>query len=119
MHQSIISGKQPPIEQTYWVQVIHGEGWYGNILNNLNSPIHVMLPKNSSSSNEEWASTHYITFKQESMTIKEMIWEHIQTQRLELAQDLIKEVAAIQYLKKRVDNNEEEDHADIMRVLCK
>ena len=49
----------------------------------------------------------------------EIIWEHIQTQRLELAEDPIKEVAAMQYLKKRVDNNEEKEHANIMRVLRK
>ena len=51
----------------------------------------------------------------DSVAVKEMSWEHIRTQRAELAEDPIKEVAAMQYLKKWVDD-EEKEHVN-MRVL--
>lgn len=54
----------------------------------------------------------------ESVAIKEMSWEHIQAQRMELAEDPIKEVAAMQYLQRWADDEhrqqQEEDDARML-----
>jgi len=108
------------IKRGYWLHAklhdaIYGQVRYGTILHKLNSPIQVMLPSSqNSSSKEEWASVEWIA-TDDSVAVKEMSWEHIRTQRAELAEDPIKEVAAMQYLKKWVDD-EEKEHVN-MRVL--
>mmetsp|Transcript_21415 Transcript_21415/g.44746 ORF Transcript_21415/g.44746 Transcript_21415/m.44746 type:complete len:529 (+) Transcript_21415:123-1709(+) len=96
----------------YWLRekiydAIYGQVRCGTVLRKLNSPVQVMLPLSSSSSSssiEEWAFVEWIVSVDESVAIKEMSWEHIQTQRMELAEDPIKEVAAMQYLQRWADD---------------
>lgn len=108
-------------ERAYWLQdklrdAIYGQVRYGTILQKMSSPIQVKLPAtnnddDSSSSEDqqhtlvEWIATH------ESLAIKEMSWEHIRTQGPELAEDPIKEVSAMQYLNRWVEEDKQRQGA--------
>lgn len=111
------------VDRAYWLQTklrdaIYGQVRYGTILHRLSSPVQVMLPRTQnngepiggeSSISVEWIATH------EAVAIKEMSWEHIRTEGPNLAEDPIKEVSAMQYLKKWVD--EEGRRTEAVRML--
>jgi serine/threonine protein kinase len=63
-----------------------------------------MMPTAAVSEDPEWASVENIEWvaTHEAVAIKEMSWEHIRAQRAQLAEDPIKEVAAMQYLERWV-----------------
>ncbi|KAL7443327.1 hypothetical protein ACHAXM_008870 [Skeletonema potamos] len=87
------------IERAYWLrgalrQAIYGHVRYGIILHKLDPPIRVLLPSSNEWTSVEWEATN------ESVAVKEMSWEHIRYQRNRLVEDPIKEVAAMQYLKR-------------------
>ena len=95
-------------ERAYWLQrtlrvAIYGCVRYGIVLHKLNPPLTVSLPNTAEWVMVEWQETH------ECVAIKEMNWEHIRTLRTKLAEDPIKEVAAMQYLGKRFLEEEEQD----------
>ena len=98
------------IQQAYWLQdkiqdAIYGQVRYGTILQKLPTPIQVMFPHSSDYAEEEkWTTIEYITTS-ESVAIKELNWEFIRTEGPKLAEDPIKEVASMQYLKRWVDRN--------------
>jgi len=102
---------QREVTRAYWLQsklhdAIYGQVRYGTVLQKLDQPIQVMLPRQSSSNVEEWVYVEWITTS-ESVAVKEMNWEHIQSQRSELAEDPIKEVASMQYLEKWVQQEQQ------------
>ena len=97
------------IDRAYWLQsklhnAIYGQVRYGTILQRLDNPLHVQLPTSSSLSSslkndEVWTQVEWI-ITSNSVAVKEMNWEIINTQRETLAEDPIKEVAAMQYLQR-------------------
>ncbi len=94
-------------ERAYWLQqtlriAIHGCVRYGIVLHKLNPPLPVLLPITSEWVMVEWKETH------ECVAIKEMNWEHIRSLRSKLAEDPIKEVAAMQHMGKRLLEEEEQ-----------
>ena len=94
------------IERAYWLRqtlraAIYGQVRYGIVLQRLNPPLQVILPNTNESVSIEWEETNA------SVAIKEMSWEHIRTQRDRLAEDPIKEVAAMQYLSKWLSNEQQ------------
>ena len=89
----------PPagFERAYWLRrtlraAIYGNVRYGIVLHKLHPPIPVKLPDSGNWVAVEWEETH------ECVAIKEMSWEHIRSQRVQLAEDPIQEAAAMQYL---------------------
>ena len=80
---------QPPIVETaYWVQRTIREAIYGRVL------FAVVLQKRSTPlDGAEWEVTG------EHCAVKEMSWEHIRKERSRLAEDPIKEVSAMQFMK--------------------
>lgn len=95
-------------ERAYWLRrtlrnAIYGTVRYGIVLHRLNPPVQVILPNTSELVTIEWEETSI------SVAIKEMNWEHIRTQKNRLAEDPIKEVAAMQYLSKWL-SKEQQDH---------
>jgi serine/threonine protein kinase len=89
----------PPagFERAYWLRrtlraAIYGNVRYGIVLHKLHPPIPVMLPDSGNWVAVEWEETH------ECVAIKEMSWEHMRSQRAQLVEDPIQEVAAMQYL---------------------
>lgn len=103
-------------KRAYWLQsklhnAIYGQVRYGTVLQKLDQPVQIMLPKkqhhHSSTNEEEWVYVEWITTS-EAVAVKEMNWEHIQSQRAELAEDPIKEVASMQYLEKWVQQEQEQ-----------
>jgi hypothetical protein len=79
-------------DRAYWVQRTVREAIYGRVL------LAVVLrrrrvPTDAPSDNAEWEVTT------EHCAVKEMSWQHIRRERDRLAEDPIKEVSAMQYLK--------------------
>lgn len=78
-------------ERAYWVQRTIREAIYGRVL------LAVILKKRDPSSaaadNAEWLVTSQLC------AVKEMSWQHIRKERDRLAEDPVKEVAAMQYIK--------------------
>lgn len=105
------------IERAYWLQktlraAIYGQVRYGISLRKLAPPIQIMLPTSSEWVSVEWEETN------ESVAVKEMSWEHIRAQRDKLAEDPIKEVAAMQYLSRwSRKENERQNTMQIMQQL--
>lgn len=107
---------QPTATGAYWLRTklrdaIYGQVCHGTVLQKLNAPIQVMLPPKSTSPSsskvvDEWAFVEWIATN-DDVAVKEMSWDHIQKEGPQLAEDPIKEVAAMQYLKQWVDNEEE------------
>ena len=103
------------VDRAYWLQsklhnAIYGQVRYGTILQRLDNPLHVQLPMSSSSSSsskndEVWTQVEWI-ITSNSVAVKEMNWEIINTKRETLAEDPIKEVAAMQYLQRYVEHEE-------------
>ena len=108
--------RDAPPQNAYWLQsqistAIHGQVRAGTILRRLKEPIQVKMPSNnishdkssgemsSTSSSSSWTLVEWEATDQ-SVAVKEMDWDHIMNQGQELAEDPIKEVAAMQYLKK-------------------
>jgi serine/threonine protein kinase len=79
------------VENAYWVQRTIREAIYGRVL------FAVVLKKRpralSSVDGAEWEATS------DHCAVKEMSWQHIRRERDRLAEDPIKEVASMQYLK--------------------
>ena len=101
---------QQTIERAYWLrgtlrQAIYGHVRYGIILHKLNPPIRVMLPSSNEWTSVEWEATC------ESVAVKEMSWELLKYQRNRLVEDPIKEVAAMQYLKRWMEAQEQNQQA--------
>mmetsp|Transcript_40192 Transcript_40192/g.70727 ORF Transcript_40192/g.70727 Transcript_40192/m.70727 type:complete len:449 (-) Transcript_40192:111-1457(-) len=104
----------PQIERAYWLRrtlraAIYGQVRYGIVLRKLSPPIQVMLPTSSEWVSVEWEETN------ESVAVKELSWEHIRAQRDRLAEDPIKEVAAMQYLNKWLQ--EEDQRQNTMQIM--
>ncbi|KAL3805000.1 hypothetical protein ACHAW5_011194 [Stephanodiscus triporus] len=83
----------------YWLRrtlraAIYGNVRYGVVLHKLQTPVHVILPNSSKRVAVEWEETS------ECVAVKEMSWEHIRYHDGNLAEDPIREVAAMQYLTK-------------------
>ncbi|GAX17413.1 hypothetical protein FisN_5Hh058 [Fistulifera solaris] len=77
----------PREERAYWVQRTVREAIYGRVL------LAIVLRRRYAGDNADWESTN------ERCAIKEMAWQHIRRERDRLAEDPIKEVAAMQYIK--------------------
>eukprot|EP00985_Skeletonema_marinoi_P005685 scaffold2468_cov133-Skeletonema_marinoi.AAC.7 len=94
------------VQRAYWLQsqistAIHGQVRAGTILRKLEEPIEVKIPSLSDNDNEEgswtlieWEATN------EHVAVKQMDWGHILNEGQELAEDPIKEVACMEYMKK-------------------
>mmetsp|Transcript_8254 Transcript_8254/g.23750 ORF Transcript_8254/g.23750 Transcript_8254/m.23750 type:complete len:472 (-) Transcript_8254:121-1536(-) len=86
-----------PMENAYWVQRTIREAIYGRVL------FAVVLKKRpvtiSAVDGVEWEVTN------DHCAVKEMSWQHIRKERDRLAEDPIKEVSAMQYLKKWFDDS--------------
>jgi len=108
-------------QRGYWLQekiydAIYGQVRYGTILHKLHTPLQVMLHPSDAPSEVpegEWASVEWVAADPakegiSSVAVKEMSWDHIRRQRMELAEDPIKEVAAMQYLQNWLEDEEEE-----------
>lgn len=89
--------------RAYWLrrtlrQAIYGHVRYGVVLRRLNPPLRVPCASNPAEIvTVEWEATD------EAVAVKEMGWEHIRAQRDRLMEDPIKEVAAMQYLRRWLD----------------
>jgi serine/threonine protein kinase len=85
-------GDEDVVENAYWVQRTIREAIYGRV------QFAVVLKRRpraaSGVDGAEWEVTP------EHCAVKEMCWEHIRRERDRLAEDPIKEVAAMQYMKK-------------------
>ena len=105
------------VERAYWLQrtlraAIYGKVRYGIVLRKLSPPVQVMLPASSKWVSVEWEETN------EAVAVKEMSWEHIRTLRDKLAEDPMKEIAAMQYLGKWLqDEHKRECTVRIMQQL--
>ena len=105
-------------QRAYWLQsqistAIHGQVRVGTILRKLKDPIQVNMHSSSSSSTdtnhdnekdessppEEWTLIEWEATN-ERCAVKELNWDHIFNQGQVLAEDPIKEVAAMQYMQK-------------------
>ena len=106
-HHNTTSHNNTRIERAYWLrgtlrQAIYGHVRYGIVLHKLDPPIRVMLPSSNEWTSVEWEATN------EAVAVKEMSWEHIRYQRNRLVEDPIKEVAAMQYLKRWMEVQQEQ-----------
>jgi serine/threonine protein kinase len=95
------------VQRAYWLQsqistAIHGQVRAGTILRKLKEPIEVKIPSLSEDDDDsdegswtliEWEATN------EHVAVKEMNWDHILNEGQELAEDPIKEVACMEYMK--------------------
>ena len=85
--------QQSPQEiRAYWVQRTVREAIYGRVL--LAVVLRQRTPSEAANDNAEWEVTDH------HCAVKEMSWQHIRKERDRLAEDPIKEVSAMQYLKK-------------------
>jgi serine/threonine protein kinase len=78
-------------ERAYWIQRTIREAIYGRVL--LAVILRRRAPGISTNDNAEWQVTSQLC------AVKEMSWQHIRKERDRLAEDPVKEVAAMQYLK--------------------
>mmetsp|Transcript_29858 Transcript_29858/g.59499 ORF Transcript_29858/g.59499 Transcript_29858/m.59499 type:complete len:567 (+) Transcript_29858:178-1878(+) len=118
------------VNRAYWLRrplrtAIYGQVRYGILLQRIIPPIRVMhqpLPLGGDDQHEagpdgtgegEWMTVEWEA-TEEAVAVKEMSWEHIRAQKDRLAEDPIKEVAAMQYLSKWLQT-EQQNHA--MRQL--
>lgn len=102
------------VERAYWVRrtlraAIYGQVRYGIVLHRLIPPIQVILP-----TSPEWVSIDWYETN-ESVAIKELGWDHIRAHRNRLAEDPIKEVAAMQYLSKWLSR--EQQHQNTLQLM--
>ena len=107
LHKNNSHNNNKRIERAYWLrgtlrQAIYGHVRYGIILHKLDPPIRVMLPSSNEWTFVEWEATN------EPVAVKEMSWEHIRYQRNRLVEDPIKEAAAMQYLKRWMEGQQEQ-----------
>mmetsp|Transcript_22798 Transcript_22798/g.35724 ORF Transcript_22798/g.35724 Transcript_22798/m.35724 type:complete len:560 (-) Transcript_22798:146-1825(-) len=94
------------VQKAYWLQsqistAIHGQVRAGTMLRRLKEPIEVKHPSSPGNGDEdgswtliEWEATD------EHVAVKQMDWDHILNEGQELAEDPIKEVACMEYMKK-------------------
>jgi hypothetical protein len=97
-------------ERAYWMQRTVREAIYGRVLYATVLRRRPRDPLIDPSLHADWEVT------EEQCAIKEMSWQHIRKERNKLAEDPIKEVAAMQYLKKwheriRGHSSEETTHS--------
>jgi serine/threonine protein kinase len=78
-------------DRAYWVQRTVREAIYGRVL--LAVVLKRRTPSLANNDNAEWEVTSH------HCAVKEMSWQHIRKERDRLAEDPIKEVSAMQYLK--------------------
>jgi len=102
----VIVQQDRDVQRAYWLQsqistAIHGQVRAGTILRKLKEPIEVKLPSSPDNGGEEeswtlieWEATN------EHVAVKQMDWGHILNEGQELAEDPIKEVACMEYMKK-------------------
>ncbi|KAL7546407.1 hypothetical protein ACHAWF_009742 [Thalassiosira exigua] len=106
------------VERAYWLRrtlraAIYGQVRYGVVLHKIVPPVQVLLPASSEWVSVEWQETD------DAVAIKEMAWEHIRVQRERLAEDPIKEVAAMQFLGQWIRKGAEEREAmEMMQRLA-
>lgn len=85
-----------PLQQddirAYWIQRTVREAIYGRVL--FAVVLRRRVPSGAQNDNAEWEVTEH------HCAVKEMSWQHIRRERDRLAEDPIKEVSAMQYLKK-------------------
>ncbi|KAL7558245.1 hypothetical protein ACA910_009917 [Epithemia clementina (nom. ined.)] len=94
------SQQQPPLldepetdeVRAYWVQRTVREAIYGRVL--FAVVLRRRTPTSAPNDNAEWEVTNH------HCAVKEMSWQHIRRERDRLAEDPIKEVSAMQYLKR-------------------
>lgn len=79
-------------DRAYWIQRTIREAIYGRVL--FAVILRRRLPSVAMNDNAEWEVTN--TF----CAVKEMSWQHIRKERDRLAEDPVKEVAAMQYLRR-------------------
>jgi len=78
--------------RAYWIQRTVREAIYGRVL--LAVVLRRRTPSGAPNDNAEWEVT------ENHCAVKEMSWQHIRKERDRLAEDPIKEVSAMQYLKR-------------------
>ena len=88
-----------PIENAYWVQRTIREAIYGRVM------FAVVLKRRSQAESAVNGADWEVTT--EHCAVKEMSWEHIRRERDRLAEDPIKEVSAMQFLKKWVQQTKQ------------
>jgi serine/threonine protein kinase len=95
------------VPRAYWLQsqistAIHGQVRAGTILRKLKEPIEVKIPSVSENNGDEEESWTLIEWEatNEHVAVKQMNWDHILNEGQELAEDPIKEVACMEYMKK-------------------
>ena len=92
-------------QRAYWLQsqistAIHGQVRAGTVLRKLEEPLEVKLPSSSMDEfDEEWTTIEWEA-SNEHVAVKQMDWDHILNEGQELAEDPIKEVACLEYMKK-------------------
>ena len=101
----------------YWLRnqlhlAIYGRVRYGTILQCLSSPLHVELlttmDENNGGSTTTTATTVSYISTGTSVAIKEISWDSISEQGYKLAEDPIKEVAAMQYISNFLHTTQQE-----------
>jgi hypothetical protein len=85
------STASPENNRAYWVQRTIREAIYGKVL--MAVVLKRRLPSEAANDNAEWEVTDQFC------AVKEMNWQHIRRERNRLAEDPIKEVSCMQYLK--------------------
>lgn len=123
-HDAGGDGEAASSDRAYWLQsklhdAIYGQVRYGTALRRLDQSLQIMSPNSENGSitlnsdnsagggRQEWISVEYVVDSSlaAGVAIKEMSWEHIEAQREQLAEDPIKEVAAMQYLQGWVERD--------------
>lgn len=101
----VIVQQDRDVQRAYWLQsqistAIHGQVRAGTILRKLKEPIEVKLPSSPDNGDQEetwtlieWEATN------EHVAVKEMDWDFILNEGQDLAEDPIKEVACMEYMK--------------------
>jgi hypothetical protein len=85
------SENEPP-DRAYWIQRSIRDAIYGRVLFAL--VLQRRTPSEASNDNAEWEVTN------RHAAVKEMSWQHIRRERDRLAEDPVKEVSAMQYLRR-------------------
>ena len=110
-------------DHAYWLQsklhnAIYGQVRYGTILQRLDNPLQVELntvDEGGKQQHQHGTSVEGIATSN-SVAIKEMNWEKIREQRETLAEDPIKEVAAMQYLERWWVNDKKRNEEERKRL---
>lgn len=92
----VIADGLQSIERAYWLRrtlrtAIYGKVRFGIVLQRINPPVQLILPRVGATSPTDFVSV-YVDWEAiaETVAIKEMNWDQIQTQRQKLAEDPVK-----------------------------